>query len=195
MKELRNKDDLNISAAFYDDIKNIIADARDSAVKSVDFHRVLMYWRVGERIFVEEQQGKNRAGYGAYLIKNLANVIEPKFGTGFSMRQLERARQFYRKYPIASALRTQLNWMQYRLLVSIDDDYKREYYELEAANNGWTGRELERQINAALYERLLVSNDKESVLAVARKELIPEKPTEIIKEPMVLEFLGLKREN
>jgi predicted nuclease of restriction endonuclease-like (RecB) superfamily len=87
-----------------------------------------------------------------------------------------------------------LNWYQYRQLISIDDDYKREYYELEAVNHGWNGRELERQINAALYERLLISNDKEAVLAVARKERIPERPTEIIKDPMVLEFLGLKRD-
>jgi predicted nuclease of restriction endonuclease-like (RecB) superfamily len=93
-----------------------------------------------------------------------------------------------------SALRSQLNWYQYRQLISIDDDYKREYYELEAVNHGWNGRELERQINAALYERLLISNDKEAVLAVARKERIPERPTEIIKDPMVLEFLGLKRD-
>jgi predicted nuclease of restriction endonuclease-like (RecB) superfamily len=153
-----------------------------------------MYWRLGERIFLEEQRGEDRAEYGAYLIRNLADVIEPEFGSGFGIRQLERARQFYRVYPIASALRTQLNRMQYRLLISIDDEFKREYYELEAANQGWTGRELERHINAALYERLLMSNDRESVLAVARRERIPEKPTEIIKDPMVLEFLGLKRE-
>jgi predicted nuclease of restriction endonuclease-like (RecB) superfamily len=93
-----------------------------------------------------------------------------------------------------TALRSQLNWSQYRLLVSVDDNYKREYYELEAINNAWTGREMERRINAALYERLLLSNDKEAVLAVARKERIPEHPTEIIKDPMILEFLGLKRE-
>jgi len=96
---------------------------------------------------------------------------------------------------IANALRSQLNWMQYRLLIRIDDDYKREYYELESVNNGWTGRETERQINSLLYERLLLSNNKEAVLAVARKEYIPEKPTEIIKDPMMLEFLGLKRES
>jgi predicted nuclease of restriction endonuclease-like (RecB) superfamily len=126
--------------------------------------------------------------------KNLSAVVEPEFGSGFSVRQLELSRQFYRTYPIANALRSQLNWMQYRLLIRIDDDYKREYYELEASNHAWTGRELERQINAALYERLLISNDKEAVLAVARKERIPEKPTEIIKDPMYLEFLGLKRE-
>jgi predicted nuclease of restriction endonuclease-like (RecB) superfamily len=85
--------------------------------------------------------------------------------------------------------------MQYRLLIQIDNCDKREYYELEALHNAWTGRELERQINSGLYERLLLSNDKQSVLKVARRERIPENPMEIIKDPMVLEFLGLKRES
>lgn len=182
------------SASFHGDIREIILSARAEAARSVDFHRVLMYWRLGERIFIEEQQGRDRAGYGMGLIKNLAKVVEPEFGSGFGVRQLERARQFYRAYPIASALRTQFNWSQYRLLIGIDDSSKREYYELEAINNGWTGREMERQINASLYERLLLSNDKEAVLAIARKERVPERPEEIIKDPMLLEFLGLKRE-
>jgi predicted nuclease of restriction endonuclease-like (RecB) superfamily len=186
--------ELALNPKFYEDIKGIIIQARNVAVRSVDFQRVLMYWRLGERIFVEEQGGKDRADYGGYLIKNLAQTIEPEFGSGFSARQLHRARQFYRLYPIVSALRTQLNWSQYKLLIAIDDDFKREYYELESANHGWTGRETERQINALLYERLLLSNDKESVLAVARKERVPELPNEIIKDPMVLEFLGLKRD-
>jgi predicted nuclease of restriction endonuclease-like (RecB) superfamily len=183
-----------ISPVFIDDIRNIILDARANAIRSVDFQRVMMYWKLGERIFTEEQRGQDRAEYGAYLLKNLSKTIEPEFGTGFSYRQLAYCRQFYRTYPIVNALRSQLNWTQYRLLVSIDDDHKREYYELESVNNAWTGRETERQINSALYERLLLSNDKEAVLAVARKERIPEHPTEIIKDPMVLEFLGLKRE-
>ena len=195
MDKLQNRvEKSTVNTVFYDDIKNIIVNAKVAAVRSVDFQRVIMYWRLGERIFVEEQRGENRAEYGAYLIKNLATVIEPEFGSGFGVRQLERARQFYRAYPIASALRTQFNWSQYRLLIGIDDANKREYYELETCNNGWTGRELERQINASLYERLLLSNDKKSVLAVARKERIPEHPAEIIKDPMMLEFLGLKRE-
>ena len=194
MGNIVNNGNLTISATFYNDIKRIIADSRDAAIRSVNVQHVLMYWRLGERIFVEEQRGENRAEYGTYLIRNLAGMIEPEFGSGFSVRQLELARQFYRTYPIANALRSQLNWMQYRLLIRIDDDYKREYYELEAVNNGWTGREMERQINAALYERLLISNDKEAVLAVARKERIPEHPAEIIKDPMILEFLGLKRQ-
>ena len=190
-----NLEIFDISEGFYDDIKKIIINAKIEAVRSVDFQRVLMYWQLGERIFVEEQRGENRAKYGEYLIKNLATDLEPQFGSGFSIRQLELCRQFYRTYPIANALRSQFNWAKYRLLVRIDDEYKREYYELEALNNAWTGRELERQINSLLYERLLLSNDKESVLAVAKKQRIPEIPTEIIKDPMVLEFLDLKRES
>lgn len=177
---------------FVSDIRNIIITARTTAIRSVDFERVKMYWKLGERIFIEEQKGQDRAEYGAYLLQNVALEIEKEFGSGFSVRQLERARRFYRTYPIATALRTQLNWYQYRLLIQISDNDKREYYELETANNNWTGRELERQINSGLYERLLLSNDKKSILEVARKERQPESPTEIIKDPMVLEFLGLK---
>lgn len=102
-----------ITGSFVQDIKSIIGQARVQAVRSVEFHRVQMYWKLGERIFVEEQQGKERADYGAYLIRNLAQELEPEFGSGFSIRQLERSRLFYRTFPIASALRTQLNWTQY----------------------------------------------------------------------------------
>lgn len=181
------------SGGLVSEIKDIINQARSNAVRSVDFCRVQMYWNIGCRIFEEEQQGKDRADYGSYLISDLAMKLEPEYGSGFSKRQLERSRQFYRLYPIASAVRTQLNWYQYKLLISIPDKDKREYYQLETINNGWTGRELERQINSMLYERLLLSNNKEAVLAVARQERIPESPTEIIKDPMVLEFLGLER--
>ncbi|MCR5456380.1 MAG: PDDEXK nuclease domain-containing protein [Bacteroidales bacterium] len=180
---------------LYSDARQIIESARSNAVRSVDFCRVQMYWNLGKRIFEEEQQGKERADYGTYLIKNLAKRLQPEFGSGFGVRQLERARSFYRFYPIASTVRTQLNWSQYKLLISISDPDKREYYELESVNNCWTARETERQINSMLYERLLMSNDKESVLSVARKEHVPESPQEIIKDPMVLEFLGLHRES
>lgn len=186
---------IQLREKFVSDIRSIIVSSRNQAIRSVDWERVQMYWKLGERIFIEEQQGEDRAEYGTYLIPNLATQIESEFGSGFSIRQLERARQFYRTYPIASTLRTQFNWTQYRLLIQIDNVDKREYYELEAFNNNWTGRELERQINSGLYERLLLSNDKESVLAVARKERIPEQASEIIKDPMVLEFLGLKSDS
>ncbi len=156
--------DKYISATFIQDMKKIIGTAQTKAVRSVEFHRVEMYWQLGEKIVIEEQQGKERADYGAYLIRNLAKELEPEFGSGFSSRQLHYCRQFYRVYPIVNALRSQLNWSQYRMLILIDDKYKREYYEHESVNNSWTGRELERQINSNLYERLLLSNDKESVL-------------------------------
>lgn len=182
-----------IHKTFLGEIKEIIDASRRNAVRSVDFCRVQMYWHLGKRIFQEEQQGKNRADYGTYLIKSLAAELEPEYGSGFGVRQLERSRQFYRLYPIATTLRTQLNWSQYRMLIQIDDPDKREYYELEAVNNAWTARETERQINSMLYERLLLSNDKETVLAVARKQRLPQTPQEIIKDPMMLEFLGLER--
>ena len=189
MKEIQ---DIN---SLYQEVREIIASARQNAVRSVDFCRVQMYWQIGRRILEEEQKGKERADYGSYLLKNLAKKLEPEYGSGFSVRQLEMCRQFYRIYPIANTVCSQLNWSQYKLLISIPDEYKREYYQLEAINNAWTKRELERQINSQLYERLLLSNDKETVLAVARKERTPQQPQEIIKDPMVLEFLGLERKS
>ena len=182
-----------IRKEFVNDVRSIIDNARESAVRSVDTCRVKMYWEIGCRIFEEEQLGKERADYGTYLIKNLSKTIMPDYGSGFGVRQLERSRQFYRLYPIASTLRTQLNWSQYKALITISDPDKREFYELESVNNAWTARETERQINSQLYERLLLSNDKESVLAIARKERIPQSPQEVLKEPMILEFLGLER--
>lgn len=189
-KLIKQGDELN---QFVGEIRKIIDDARVHAVRSIDRTRVMMYWSIGKRIYEKEQQGKDRADYGSYLIKNLAASLAPDYGSGFSVRQLELCRQFYRVYPIANTLCSQLNWSQYKLLIRIQDKDKREYYQLEAVNEGWNKRQLERQINSLLYERLLMSNDKEKVLAVARKERIPESPLEIIKDPMVLEFLGLER--
>lgn len=177
------------------DIKDIIQSSRANAVRSVDFCRVQMYWRIGQRIVEEEQGGKVRAEYGTNLIQKLSIELEPEYGSGFKKRQLERARQFYIEFPNASALRSQFNWTQYKLLISISNKDKRTYYELEAAHNCWTAREMERQINSMLYERLLLSNDKEAVLAMAKRERIPESPSEMIKDPMVLEFLGLGRKS
>lgn len=106
---------------LYSDVRQIFETSRIHAVRSVDFCRVQMYWHLGQRIFKEEQQGKERADYGSYLIKTLAKRLEPEFGSGFGVRQLERARLFYRTYPIATTLRSQLNWSQYRSLIKIED--------------------------------------------------------------------------
>ena len=175
-------------------IQSIIATAKDRAIRSVDTERVLMYWQIGKVILEEEQEGKERAGYGEFLIKSLSETLQPQFGSGFSIRQLERYRQFYRSFPITSALRTQFSWTHYKTLISIANQDKKEFYIAEAAKNTWTSRQLERQVNSQLFERLLLSNDVKDVLAVAREETFPSDAKEIIKDPMVLEFLGLKRE-
>jgi predicted nuclease of restriction endonuclease-like (RecB) superfamily len=177
------------------EIQAIIATARDRAIRSVDTERVLMYWRIGKVIFEEDQHGKERAGYGVFLIKSLSESLQPQFGSGFSVRQLETCRQFFRTFPIAHALRAQLSWTHYKKLISIDSQDKREFYIAETTKNNWTARQLERQVNSQLFERLLLSNNIKDVLAVAREEKHPTDAKEIIKDPMVLEFLGLRRES
>ena len=176
------------------DIKAIIATAKDKAVKVVDNERTIMYWSIGKRIFEEEQQGKDRADYGTYLIKFLSEQLQPEYGSGFSYRQLNWYRQFYRVFPIVSTLWTQLSWSQYKLLLAVENQDKREFYIAETVKNNWTVRQLERQINSSLYERLLMSSDRKDVLALARNEKLPSDAREIIKDPMFLEFLDLKRE-
>ncbi len=176
-------------------IQTIIADAKGRAIRSVDTERVMMYWQIGKVILEEEQEGKERAGYGDFLIKSLANELEPQFGSGFSYRQLNLFRQFYRTFPIVNALRSQLSWTHYRTLIRIDNQDKRDFYIAETEKNNWTARQMERQINSQLFERLLISNDIQAVLAVAREEKLPTDAKEIIKDPMVLEFLGLRRES
>ncbi len=183
-----------VNQSIITDIKAIIVQSKDKAIRAVDHQRTLMYWYIGQRIFEEEQQGKDRADYGKYLTEYIANELEPEYGSGFSKRQIELFRQFYRTFPITNTLYSQLSWSQYKLLVRVDNQDKREFYIAETIKNNWTVRQLERQIYSSLYERLLLSNDKESVLAVAKNEKQPSDAKEIIKDPMFLEFLGLKRE-
>lgn len=139
------------------DIKAIIHNARDKAIRSVDHERTLMYWHIGQRIFEEEQQGKDRADYGSYLIRFIAEQLEPEYGSGFSKRQVELFRQFYRTFPIANTLYSQLSWSQYKLLSRIDNQEKIHFYMAETVKNNWTVRQLERQIYSNLWERLIMS--------------------------------------
>lgn len=175
-------------------IQSILANAKEKAIRSVDTERVLMYWQIGKVIFEEEQAGKDRAEYGKFLIKSISNEFQSQFGSGFTVRQLELNRQFYRTFSNTNALRSQLSWTHYRTLIRIDNQDKREFYLAETTKNNWTARQMERQINSQLFERLLMSNDLQAVLEVARDEKAPSQAKEIIKDPMVLEFLGLKRE-
>jgi predicted nuclease of restriction endonuclease-like (RecB) superfamily len=185
---------MEISNNILNQIQSIIANAQARAIRSVDAERVAMYWQIGKVIFEEEQQGKERAEYGTFLIKSLAETLQPQFGSGFSYRQLNWYRQFYKAFPIVSALRTQFSWTHYKTLLSIDNQDKKDFYIAETEKNNWTARQLERQVNSQLFERLLLSNDVQGVLAVAREEKLPTNAKEIIKDPMVLEFLGLRRE-
>jgi predicted nuclease of restriction endonuclease-like (RecB) superfamily len=185
---------MQVKEEFIRQIHSIIASAKERAIRSVDTERMLMYWQIGRVIFEEEQEGKDRAGYGQFLLKSISEEFQPEFGSGFSVRQLEMNRQFYRTFPNSNALRSQFSWTHYRTLIRIENQDKRDFYIAEAEKNNWTARQLERQVNSQLFERLLLSNDVKAVLAVAREEKLPTDAKEIIKDPMVLEFLGLKRE-
>ena len=185
---------MELNKTVIQQIQSVISNAQTKAIRAVDNERVLMYWQIGKIIFEEEQEGKDRADYGKFLIKSISDEFQPQFGSGFTVRQLEMNRQFFRTFPNTNALRSQFNWTHYRTLIRIDNPDKRAFYIAETEKNNWTARQLERQVNSQLFERLLVSNDIKAVLAVAREERLPAEPTEIIKDPMVLEFLGLKRE-
>jgi hypothetical protein len=108
-------------------IQSILSTAQGRAIRSVDSERVLMYWQIGRVIFEEEQGGKERAEYGKFVIKSIADIFQPQLGSGFSVRQLERYKQFCRTFPIASALRTQLNWTHYKLMLSLENNDKRDF--------------------------------------------------------------------
>lgn len=110
------------------DIKTIIAQSKDKAIRTVDYQRTRMYWHIGKRIFEEEQGGKDRADYGKYLTEYIAKKLEPEYGSGFSKRQIELFRQFYRTFPIANTLYSQLSWSQYKLLIRLDNKDKITFY-------------------------------------------------------------------
>ncbi|MBA4301640.1 MAG: hypothetical protein C0433_16290 [Cyclobacterium sp.] len=149
---------MKLKKSLLHQIQSIITSSRENAIRTIDFERVMMYWNIGKVIFEEEQGGKDRAKYGEFLIKAISEEFQPKFGSGFSVRQLELNRQFFRTFPIAHALRSQLSWTLYRILIRIENHDKREFYIAEATKNNWTSRQLERQINSQLFERLLLSN-------------------------------------
>ena len=153
---------------------------------------VFTYFKIGERIVEEEQKGKDYSDYGVYLLDRLSSELSSEFGKGFSKRKLELIRKFYLTYKIAKTPFSQsIGWSHYLHLIRIEKDEERRFYELESETNGWSVRELERQINTSLYERLSLSKDKSSVMNLAAKGQIIENAIDIIKDPYVLEFLNL----
>lgn len=169
-EEFMKEDEINKQINdLIEDARKIIEKSRSNAVRSVDFCRVQMYWNLGKRILEEEQQGKDRADYGIYLIKNLTKKLEKEYGSGFGIRQLERARQFFKMYPIASTLQTQLNWSQYKLLISISDSDKREYYELQMYVN-YYDRKIKLDEENPTIGILLCSSKNDTAVKMALPE-------------------------
>ena len=148
------------------------------------------YWNVGREI-VEKQGGASRAKYGEGLISSIALRLTMEFGDGFTVPNLRNMRQFYLTFPKRYALRSELSWTHYRLLMRVENDKAREFYMQEAVKSQWSTRQLERQINSFFYERLLSSKNKEQVAEEIQTLEPAKKPEDVIRDPYVLEFLGL----
>ena len=154
---------------------------------------VLTYFEIGKMIVEEEQKGKNRAEYGQQLISELSQRLLKEFGQGFSSTNIKQMRSFYLIYSKGQTVSDEFNlsWSHYLKLMRIDDEHERRFYELEVSKNNWSLRELQRQYDSALYTRLALSRDKNKVLELSEKGLVLEKPRDAIKDPYVLEFIGL----
>ncbi|HJX16973.1 MAG TPA: PDDEXK nuclease domain-containing protein [Acidiferrobacterales bacterium] len=188
--------DQNLSATrrdLYQSIAEILRAARANAYRAVNFAMVEAYWNVGRKIVEEEQRGEERAEYGAALLRNLSIRLTAEFGTGFSEQSLRNMRQFYSCFSIRSALRSELTWSHYKALIRVENEAARAYYVTEAASQNWSTRALERQINSLYYERLLMSRDKAAVTEEMQQKTAPlaPAPQDFIKDPYVLEFLGI----
>ena len=175
---------------FYEQIKRILSEARNKVYQTANFAMVEAYWNIGRSI-VEQQGGEEKAEYGVRLIAELSKQMTTDFGKGFTVANLKNMRQFYLTFPKSYALRSELSWTHYRLLMRVENKNARQFYIEEAIKSNWSTRQLERQINSFFYERLLSSQNKEKVSEEIQK-LEPAKiPEDIIRDPYVLEFLGL----
>ena len=175
---------------FYNEIKNILSKARNKVYQTTNFAMVEAYWNIGKSI-IEEQGGNDKAEYGTGLLKELSKQMTQDFGKGFTVTNLKYMRQFYLTFPNSHALRDELSWTHYRLLMKVENNNVREFYMQEAVKAQWSTRQLERQINSFFYERLLSSKNKEQVAEEIQMLEPAKKPEDIIRDPYVLEFLGL----
>ena len=183
---------MELDKSFIEDIKQTLRQARNQVMHQVNSLMVQTYFEIGKKIVEQEQAGKQNATYGTFLIETLAKSLTIEFGKGFSKRNLELVRKFYLTYRNAKSLISQsLSWTHYIQLMRIEKEAERHFYEIESQANAWSVRELSRQMDSALYERLALSRDKEAVKQLAEKGQIIEKPSDIIKDPYILEFVGL----
>jgi predicted nuclease of restriction endonuclease-like (RecB) superfamily len=185
------------------DIRQLITQARQQVLRQVNSTMVQTYWLIGKRIVEEEQQGQKRAKYASELLGNLSETLTKEFGKGFSSTNLRQMRHFFLTYPIqqfeTAELRTfphpRISWTHYVFLMRLKDADERAFYEIETAENMWDLKELKRQFNSALYQRLALSRDKEGIKALSREGWVIENPIDAIKDPYILEFLGLEAPN
>jgi predicted nuclease of restriction endonuclease-like (RecB) superfamily len=175
-------------------VAEIIDIARKKVVSSVNLTMVHTYFEIGRMIIEDEQQGKERAEYGKFVLKDLSKQLTEKFGKGFSPDNLENMRKFYLAYSISETVSRKfiLSWSHYLVLMKIENPQERSFYEIESAENDWSLRELKRQYNSSLYERLALSRDKDEVMKLATAGNIIVNPSDILKNPLTLEFLGLE---
>ena len=185
--------DIKLKKDIYEEIRGLLKSARENIVSTINSTMAKTYFLIGKRIVEEEQNGEKRAEYGEELVKNLSLKLTKEFGKGFSKTNLKQMKSFYIAYRKGQTLSDQfrLSWSHYLILMRMENLDERNFYEIEAIENNWSLRELRRQIDSALYERLVLSRDKEKVKSLALKGQIIEKPEDIVKDPYILEFLGL----
>ncbi|MBQ0128608.1 MAG: DUF1016 family protein [bacterium] len=178
---------------LYNKIACLLEEARRKVASAVNIAMVYTYFEIGRIIVEDEQNGNSRAEYGKEVLKSLSERLTRKFGKGFSVTNLKQMRDFYQSYSIRQTLSDQfyLSWSHYLFLMRIDNKAERDFYEKEAENSNWSLRELKRQFDSSLYERLALSKDKDEVKKLSAQGIIIEKPADIVKDPYVLEFLGL----
>ena len=175
------------------ELAELIRQARQQAVRAVDTIQVQTCWEIGRHIVEFEQGGQTRAAYGKNLLTTLAKGLTAEFGKGFDVTNLRHMRAFFLAFPIRDALRRELSWTHYRTLLKLDSDSARQWYMNEAATQNWSTRALERQIGTLYYERLLASQDRAAVEqeAASKLQALGKSPREFVRDPVLLEFLGL----
>jgi len=172
-------------------IGTVLEKARKYVYSQINQILVKTYWNIGKQIIEYEQKGKEKAEYGSKLLDNLSKDLKLRYGKGFSRSNIIYMRLFYIKYSKSETLSHQLSWSHYFELLKVEDDLERSFYEKQCIKENWSVRELKRQKNSTLFERIALSKDKKGVLELAKKGLLIEKATDAVKDPYVLEFLGI----
>ena len=193
IEKVKNND--KIINNMYNKISNIITNNKNKMIYQINNTLVENNFMIGKIIVENEQNGNIRAEYGKDILNQLSKKLTSKFGSGYSRSALQNMRLFYNKYKNCQPLAGNLSWSHYCYLIYIENDDERKFYENECINSKWSKRELKRQIDSSLYQRLLLSSgkaNKQKVLELARKGQIINNPTDILKEPYVFEFLGIK---